>query len=255
MKKFFVHAILVVAPHIAFAQGAVLESLEDLKGVSAPASFRGTIPDRADLSSRMPVVRSQFTSTSTCVSWAATYAAASLALRARGFAPSLTLSPSFTYNHMARDQWCASPTKVSSTLNMLRDVGALPIEEFAFDGGWCGRVPTAAELERAGKYKIRGWAAFDARDIDQVKEQVARGVPVIFGMRWTAKMSSLHGDAVFEEDDTPGEGHVTVVVGYDDSKKAFLIQNSFGPTWGTRGYGWFGYEFWKRNVGTGYVIE
>jgi C1A family cysteine protease len=254
MKKFFAHAVLVAAPHIAFAQGAVMESMADLKGVAAPASFRGAIPDRVDLSSKMPVVRSQFT-TSTCVSWAATYAAASLSLRARGFAPSLTLSPSFTYNQMSRDQWCASSTKFSSTLNMLRDIGALPIEEFAFDGGWCGRVPTAAELERAGSYKIRGWAAFDATNTDKVKEQIARGVPVIFGMRWTAKMSNLRGDAVLEEDDTPGEGHAMIAVGYDDSKKAFLIQNSFGRTWGAHGYGWFGYEFWKRNVGPGYVIE
>ena len=39
-----------------------------------------------------------------------------------------------------------------------------------------------------------------------------------------------------------------VVVGYDDAKQAFRIQNSWGRTWGDGGYGWFSYEFWKRNV-------
>jgi C1A family cysteine protease len=254
MRNLLVCAVLLVLPQAAVAQGAILETLEELRDVPEPESFRGTIPERVNLSSKMPIVRSQFT-TSTCVSWAATYAAASLALRAHGLGPSLTLSPSFTYNQVSRDQWCASGTSISSTLNMLRNVGGLPVEEFAFDGGWCGRIPNKAELERASRYRIRGWATFDAKDIDKVKEQIARGVPVIFAMRGTPKMFSLRGDAVLEEDDTPGEGHSMVVVGYDDAKKAFLIQNSFGRSWGNNGFGWFGYNFWKRNAGPGFVIE
>jgi hypothetical protein len=38
-----------------------------------------------------------------------------------------------------------------------------------------------------------------------------------------------------------GDGHCIVIVGYDDSKKAWLIRNSWGTGWGTNGYGWFGY--------------
>ncbi|MGD0777693.1 MAG: C1 family peptidase [Candidatus Solibacter sp.] len=37
------------------------------------------------------------------------------------------------------------------------------------------------------------------------------------------------------------DGHCIVIVGYDDSKKAWLIRNSWGTSWGTNGYGWFGY--------------
>jgi C1A family cysteine protease len=183
------------------------------------------------------------------------YAAASLALRARGFASALTLSPSFAYNQVSRDQWCGTNTKISSTLNLVRDVGALPIEEFAFDGGWCGRLPTAAELERANGFRIKGWSAFDATSLDKIKEQLARGVAVIFAMRVTAKMKALRGDAVLEDDDFPGQGHKMVAIGYDDAKKAFLIQSSWGQSWAAKGYGWFGYEFWKRNVSAGFVIE
>jgi C1A family cysteine protease len=68
-------------------------------------------------------------------------------------------------------------------------------------------------------------------------------------------MGDLRGDAVLEGDDTPGEGHAMVVVGYDESKRAFLVQNSLGSSWGNKGYGWFGYDFWKRNVRAAYVIE
>jgi C1A family cysteine protease len=256
MKKVVVGACLLflVSSQAALAQGAILETLDDLRGIPEPPNYRGATPDRVDLSPKLPAVRSQFP-TSTCVSWAATYAAASFALRTRGVAPGITLSPSFTYNQIARNQWCGIGTSTSATLNLLRDGGALPIEEFAFDAGWCGRLPTAEELGRAKEFRITRWAAFDATPVDKVKQQLARGTPVIFGTRWTRKMDALRGDAVLEEDDTPGEGHAMVVVGYDDAKSAFLIQNSFGSSWGNKGYGWFGYGYWKRNVRVGYVIE
>jgi C1A family cysteine protease len=115
---------------------------------------------------------------------------------------------------------------------------------------------------RVGRWRIREgsarpWTAFNASDTDKIKEQLARGVPVIFGMRWSRKMGDLKGDRVLDEDDTPGDGHAMVAVGYDDAKRGFLIQNSFGPAWGDRGFGWFGYDFWKRNIGRNpaFVIE
>jgi C1A family cysteine protease len=253
-RLLLIGAVLFALSCRAFAQGAILETLDELRNAPEPAGYRGTVPERADLASKLPAVRSQ-AGTSTCVSWAATYAAASFALRARGMGSALLLSPSFTYNQASRDQWCDRGTSISATLNLLRDVGALPIEEFAFDAGWCGRQPTTAELERAKRFRIKSWAAFDATALDKVKQQLARGVPVIFGTHWTRKLGGLRGDAVLEEDDTPGEGHAMVAVGYDDAKRAFLIQNSFGQSWGNKGYGWFGYDFWKRNVRVGFTIE
>lgn len=254
MRGWFAGVFFFMSSQTVFAQGAILESLDELRGTGEPPIYRGTTPERVDISPKLPGVRSQFPSSS-CVSWAATYAAASFALRARGVAPGVTLSPSFTYNQIVRDQWCGRGTSISTTLNLLRDTGALPIEEFAFDPGWCGRQPTGEELDRAKTFRIRSWAAFDALSLDKVKQQLTRGVPVIFATHWTRKMGALRGDAVLQEDDTPGEGHAMVVVGYDDSKRAFLVQNSFGSSWGNKGYGWFGYDFWKRNVRVGYVIE
>jgi C1A family cysteine protease len=37
-------------------------------------------------------------------------------------------------------------------------------------------------------------------------------------------------------------GHCIVIVGYDDSKQAWLIRNSWGTGWGMNGYCWFGYN-------------
>src|SRR5262249_40163623 len=104
-------------------------------------------------------------------------------------------------------------------------------------------------------FRIPGWAAFDARKSDKVKEQLALGRPVIFALRYTAKLAALRGDTVLDEDDTPGEGHAMVAVGYDDARHGMLIRNSHGRSWGSEGYGWVSYGFWERNVRTGFVIE
>ena len=139
---------------------------------------------------------------------------------------------------------------------MLRDVGALPFEEYAFDGGWCGRLPNDAELQRAAKYRIKAWSKFDARVVEQVKAQLARGVPVIFDMRPVAQFLQFKGDGVL---DIPGVmnggGHTMIAVGYDDARNAFRIQNSWGRNFGDSGYAWLSYEFWTRNVQVGFVID
>jgi len=238
----------------AQAQGLILETLEDLAAVPEPPVLRATLPRKLDLSGTLPGPRDQV-DTSTCTSWSTTYAAASQAARRNGLGAALILSPSFTYNVVAGDHTCRFPTSTSATLDVLKNVGTLPIEEYVFDAGWCGRQPTPAEKQRAGRYRIKNWSRFDAADLTMVKQQLTRGVAVVFGMRVGATVMGWRGDGVITEDRDLGGSHAMVVVGFDDDRQAFRILNSWGRNWGDGGYGWFGYDFWKRNVKVGFVIE
>jgi hypothetical protein len=251
-------AILLLAnaiPTSARAQGAIIETLGELKNVPEPPGFRGTLPASIDLSSTLPPPGDQGTSGS-CASWAVTYAAASQAARRAGLGPSLKFSPSFTYNQLSHDPICLLGTRASATLDMLRDVGALPFEKFVYDGGWCGRLPSAAELQEAAKYRIKSWAKFDAGKIEEVKAQLARGVPVVFDMLPNEQFQQFKGSGVL---DFPGVmngfGHSMIAIGYDDSRNAFRIQNSWGRKFGEGGYAWLSYPFWVRNTQVGYVID
>jgi hypothetical protein len=244
----------------ALAQGALLESADELAHLSELPGYRsiqsvqsGALPPRSEVTN-VPAPREQV-DTSSCVSWSVTYAAASQAARRMGLGAKLILSPSFTYNQVAGDPFCRKSTSIPKTLDLLRDTGALPIEEFVFDPGFCGRLPTDAERKRAARYRIKGWSRFDATDIDAVKARLARGVPVIFNIRVGTKLRGHRGDGVFDSDEGFIDGHAMLAIGYDDAKKAFRIQNSWGRTWGDGGYGWFSYEFWKRNARVGYVID
>jgi C1A family cysteine protease len=246
--------LLALVPAAASAQGAMVETLDEVRQRPEPPEYRGLLPASVDLTSNIPAPRDQG-DTSSCTSWGATYAAASHAVRRAGAAPAVTLSPAFIYNQVSGDRFCRTGTRISSTLDFLRDVGALPLEEFAFDAGWCGRKPTEAERQRAARYRIKGWSRFDARNLEVVKAQLARGVPVIFSMRVGLKMRSHRGDGVLDNDYGGMFEHTMLAVGYDDARKAVRIQNSWGRGWADGGHGWFSYEFWKRNVQVGFVID
>ena len=41
----------------------------------------------------------------------------------------------------------------------------------------------------------------------------------------------------------PIGGHALCAVGYDDSKQAFIIRNSWGPYWGLSGYFYMPYAY------------
>lgn len=242
-------------PVAAWSQGAIIEKLDELPSVSTPPAFRGEPPPRVDLSPTLPQPRAQ-SNTLTCVSWATTYVAGSQAARRAGISSTIVLSPAFTYNQLTHDPFCHTSTLISATLDLLRETGALPIEKFAFDGGSCGRVPTPEELQSAKPYRIRGWSRFDASDTAAVKSQLARSTPVIFAIRSGPRLSAHHGDGVFDTpEETPGIGHAMVAVGYDDARKAFRIQNSWGKGWGDNGYAWYAYDLWRRTVSVGFVID
>ena len=98
-----------------------------------------------------------------------------------------------------------------------------------------------------------------------VKSYLAAGIPSMFGF-WgflSFDSSNAPGDIPLPG---PGEsaqwGHAIAAVGYDDGKKikntkyniqtsgALLIRNSWGATWGDKGYGWIPYEYVLRRLAT-----
>lgn len=46
-----------------------------------------------------------------------------------------------------------------------------------------------------------------------------------------------------------------IITGFDDSKNAFRIMNSWSAAWGDKGFGWIDYGFFLQNViEGGYVV-
>jgi C1A family cysteine protease len=94
--------------------------------------------------------------------------------------------------------------------------------------------------------------------LDSVKKYLAAGIPSMFGF-WgfpSFNNSDVKGGIPYPCAGERAEwGHAIVAVGYDDEKKitnlkcnketkgALLIRNSWGTTWGEKGYGWMPYDY------------
>ena len=58
----------------------------------------------------------------------------------------------------------------------------------------------------------------------------------------TGLFQVYRGPGVFNETTGPGINHTISVVGWDDTRHAWLIKNSWGTDWGDSGFGYIGYN-------------
>jgi C1A family cysteine protease len=79
------------------------------------------------------------------------------------------------------------------------------------------------------------------QDLDTMRGCIASGFPFVFGF---TVYQSFESAAVAKSgqlgmpkfDEKRIGGHAVMAVGYDDSKRTFLIRNSWGTDWGKKGY-------------------
>lgn len=67
------------------------------------------------------------------------------------------------------------------------------------------------------------------------------------------KLNAKDKLATIQPHDDPTGGHAFAIVGYNS--QGFIVQNSWGPSWGTKGFAIWLYEDWIRNVSDGWVFR
>jgi len=116
--------------------------------------------------------------------------------------------------------------------------------------------PSPAEKDRARDFRIGTWLAVNPSNPDQIKGELAQGHPVIISLISRPSFDRLRGDVVYQSKNEPSDGnHALTVVGYDDTRQAFKVINSWGLRWGARGYGWIGYPTFVKDVRRAYVMR
>jgi C1A family cysteine protease len=91
------------------------------------------------------------------------------------------------------------------------------------------------------------------RSVNEIKQCLAQGYPVVFGFTvfdsfMTDEVSQTGVAPVPSAYDSCLGGHAVMKVGYDDSKKAWLVRNSWGKEWGLDGYFWMPYEYTTQGI-------
>ena len=116
----------------------------------------------------------------------------------------------------------------------------------------CPSVPASAKVQLAD------WGVIDPSGdiskiapVDKIKEAICKYGPVACSMNATPLFQNFAGNGVFFETesdyDNPSSNHAVMLIGWDDTKQAWLMRNSWSTTWGDSGYAWIRYN--SNNIG------
>lgn len=245
-------------------RGVILLSEQEYKAIpqiSTPA-FGGRIsangrvealPAAVDLSSEMPPVGNQGAQGS-CVGWSVGYALRSYLnhyVTKSGYLTGETVnnqavfSPAFIYNQLngGKDEG----SHISSALKLMLANGAATMADMPYSDKDYRTQPTTQVIGKAAGNKIKEFGRISL-DLPAFKAFLANKNPIVIGAKVDANMTKLTD----KFDNEPGwrtydaasvrGGHAMVIVGYDDARQAFKVQNSWGSGWGNKGFFWMAYS-------------
>lgn len=89
------------------------------------------------------------------------------------------------------------------------------------------------------------------QNLDTIKGVISSGHPVVIGFLVYPSMETASVDhtgiipmpSAAELRGEPLGGHAILLVGYDDSSANFILRNSWGTSWGDKGYGYMPYQY------------
>ena len=227
----------------------------------------GGIPSSVDLSSKFPPIGDQG-SYGTCVAWAVGY---NLKTALNGIDNQWSASQlGQTQNQTSpKDLYWSIPasakgsdcngTQFESAMDALISRGGASLATVPYANlGNCSQTPPqdwtqdASDNKLVNYRKIADVSNAASMTISNFKSYLAEGRPIAFGARLGDRFMRWNSDAVIDNDTYLNPGmqhayHAMVLAGYDDSKGAFKVINSWGKTWGNNGTIWVDYDFFVQS--------
>lgn len=235
--------LLVTQENALPSLGAKLIDYEELvkNGVyTAPKSLKA-LPLSVDLSSKFPPVGAQGNQGS-CVGWAVGYYYKTFQeVKEMGWSPNTYIySPSWVYNQI--NYGADNGAYIPDALSLIVNKGCDFLSNFPYLESNYTKKPDAASFQRASFYKAQSWRAL-SNNIDNLKQVLANGNAFVCGFNVYYDFDYLNtNNPVFDiVSGNPRGSHAVCVVGYDDSKQAFKIINSWGTSKGINGFYWISY--------------
>jgi hypothetical protein len=223
------------------------------KTVTITVTVKGAVvepPVTGGIQITMPPVLNQG-SEGSCAAFAIGYAARSVEyFNATGLLK--TFSPEHLYNNVKFGSDCYSGTAMQTCLEFIMANGILPWSEMPYSSSnGCTPYETEAQKAIALDYKIAGFFKMYVTDTAAIKGMVRLNKPVIINILTSYAFNWAVYDFTWNE---PGSAFVTphcvVICGYDDSRNAYRIFNSWGDKWAGGGYAWMDYDFFLTRTGT-----
>jgi hypothetical protein len=125
--------------------------------------------------------------------------------------------------------------------NGIADPGCYPWS--AMDRNYAPTPDRDGRTVRIPRYQALG-------TVEDAKKWLDAVGPVVAGLDAYDDLGAYSGSGVYVPTATAKAvgGHILLVVGYDDLRQAWIVRNSWGTSWGDKGYGYFGYGQCKIDV-------
>lgn len=217
-------------------------------------NYNENLPLNKDLSNYFPTPGNQG-SQGSCVGWATAYLKTYQESSERILDPNnIFFSPSFIYNQIKISD-CIQGSIVEDAFKVIQEQGILLNRDFPYNYYNCTTQPTSNQVTNANKYKISRFAKVDEQNIHEIKSNLEVGNPILIALDVNQAFKNYSGGVFNNSANCQNCGHAVVVVGYDDTKNAFKLINSWGTGWGENGFMWINYNAFKGIVKEAYVAD
>ncbi len=189
-------------------------------------------------------------SQASCVGWAVGYAAMSILTYPKYYCWSAALrSPAYVYNQIKVLPDCYSGSHVKDAANLAIAQGVCSYSLMPYVESNCSTQPNSTQQNDAAQNKSANWVALDANDVDGIKRALDLGFPVVNAYEITSTFNQIwsNGGNWTSNDNGGGQQHATCIIGYDDSRQMFRVQNQWGTSGGDNGYYWVTYDLVRNN--------
>ena len=208
------------------------------------------LPKAVDLSGEFPPIQRQ--TDQSCMGWANAYAIKSYHERLEHgwkYGPNHLFSPSFLYNLLYERKPDGGYVRDTEAMKFIVAEGAVPLSLFPYIPDDY-TLPSAELRKIALAFRALTYRRLPTDDLYLLKAMLASGEPVAITTPVYQDMLDLSRKNPILRKIRNTEilsAHDMVVVGYDDSKNAIKIFNSWGTGWAENGYGWIDYSLWNND--------
>ncbi|MEI7557126.1 C1 family peptidase [Candidatus Chlorohelix sp.] len=226
-----------------------------------PRAVRSNLPASVDYTYLMPPIGNQG-SQGSCTAWATGYYYKTFQEEKKfNWAVNTPLhqySPAFIYNQI--NFGADAGSYISDAFQLMIDKGADTLSSFPYNQSNYLLQPTAGQLANAANYKAASrqvlyWQTYDTYgnpygiDVNLIREHLANGDLVVISIPVYSEFDNATNDYNYQvthslSSSAASRGnHAITLIGYDDSRGAFRMANSWGTYWGNGGYTWLSYNF------------
>ena len=181
-------------------------------------------------------------------------------------------SPNYVYDQI-KSAGCGGGSAIITCLDFMTNNGCVLWDTLPFVPSPCDHIPSGGDITEAALYKIGGYSQVVSTDIAAIKSILSEGKPLIFGVTIDYNMHygedydpniicdsqafivRTNNNYIWKAYSTCIYGpHAMAIIGWDDTKQAFLAINSYGVGWGDAGNRWIDYTFFSQVTRSLYYI-